>query len=541
MGGILMSNYVALYRAYRPNSFNDLVGQDHIKTTIMNAIKLEKVAHAYLLSGPRGTGKTTVAKIIGKGVNCLAPLSNGEPCQKCANCSDINNNKFTDILEFDAASNNGVEEIRQIRDQVHLAPVTGKYKVYIIDEVHMLSNSAFNALLKTLEEPPAHVIFILATTDPQKVPKTIISRCQQFEFRNIPLQAMIDRLKFISHDQGIRITDEALHLISQLAEGGLRNALSIMDQVIAYATNNVTIEHVATVVGKVAIQDIEKLIHYITEKDLTSTLDSLQTILERKQADFFLSDLIGYYRDLMIFNLSQKTDMFKVAIYNNAFINLAERIPLSKIPSILEELTTVQYKIKSSVYAATLIEIALVKILQLEQEISMNQPNIQNNENEASSELNQTLLQSLLDTIATFNQRLDEYEKQKEQPISNQRRRNIQVYRDPKAKETAKDIVLPEITWETSKLLETFLPNCIAHIKKDNPLIANSLGEIVHATGSKHHIIFVMENPQQVETLYNPLNDSIVTKTISQLLRRQIKMIYLEKSEWEEINTNKEV
>ncbi|GIX59400.1 hypothetical protein BPADB04_44300 [Bacillus paranthracis] len=214
-----MSNYVALYRAYRPNSFNDLVGQDHIKTTIMNAIKLEKVAHAYLLSGPRGTGKTTVAKIIGKGVNCLAPLSNGEPCQKCANCSDINNNKFADILEFDAASNNGVEEIRQIRDQVHLAPVTGKYKVYIIDEVHMLSNSAFNALLKTLEEPPAHVIFILATTDPQKVPKTIISRCQQFEFRNIPLQAMIDRLKFISHDQGIRITDEALHLISQLAEG----------------------------------------------------------------------------------------------------------------------------------------------------------------------------------------------------------------------------------------------------------------------------------------------------------------------------------
>ncbi|PGE91541.1 DNA polymerase III subunit gamma/tau, partial [Bacillus toyonensis] len=161
------------------------------------------------------------------------------------------------------------------------------------------------------------------------------------------------------------------------------------------------------------IQDIEKLIHYITEKDLTSTLDSLQTILERKQADFFLSDLIGYYRDLMIFNLSQKTDMFKVAIYNNAFINLAERIPLSKIPSILEELTTVQYKIKSSVYAATLIEIALVKILQMEQEISMNQPNIKNNENEASSELNQTLLQSLLDTIATFNQRLDEYEKQK--------------------------------------------------------------------------------------------------------------------------------
>ncbi|HFR4168266.1 TPA: DNA polymerase III subunit gamma/tau [Bacillus cereus] len=398
---------------------------------------------------------------------------------------------------------------------------------------------AFNALLKTLEAPPAHVIFILATTDPQKAPKTIISRCQQFEFRNIPLQAMIDRLKFISHDQGIRITDEALHLISQLAEGGLRNALSIMGRVIAYATNNVTIEHVTTVVGKVAIQDIEKLIHYITEKDLTSTLDSLQTILERKQADFFLSDLIGYYRDLMIFNLSKKTDMFKVAIYNNAFINLTERIPLSKIPSILEALTTVQYKIKNSVYAATLIEIALIKILQLEQEILTNQPNIKNNENEASSELNQTLLQSLLDTIATFNQRLDEYEKQKEQPISNQRRRNIQVYRDQKAKETTKDIVLPEITWETSKLLETFLPNCIAHIKNANPLIANSLGEIVHATGSKHHIIFVMKNPQQGETLYNPLNDSIVTKTISRLLRRQIKMIYLEKSEWEDINTNK--
>ncbi|USL16385.1 hypothetical protein [Bacillus thuringiensis] len=228
-------------------------------------------------------------------------------------------------------------------------------------------------------------------------------------------------------------------------------------------------------------------------------------------------------------------------VQNNTFINLTEQIPLSKIPSILEELTTVQYKIKNSVYTATLIEIALVKLLQLEQEISTEQPNIKNNKNEASSELNQTLLQSLLDTIATFNQRLDKFEKQKEQPITNQRRRNIQIYRDSKAKETAKDIVLPEITWETSKLLETFLPNCIAHTKKDNPLIANSLGEIVHATGSKHHIIFVMENPQQVETLYNPLNDYIVTKTISQLLRRHIKMIYLEKSEWEEINTNKEV
>ncbi len=226
--------YVALYRAYRPQKFADVVGQEHIIKTLQNAIRINKVAHAYLFCGPRGTGKTTLAKIMAKALNCTSGPAI-EPCDHCEICEGIQKGTVPDVIEIDAASNNGADDIRSLRDSVKYLPSVGRYKVYIIDEVHMLSNAAFNALLKTLEEPPQHVVFILATTEPYKLPNTILSRCQRFDFQAISTEDILKRLKIVVNQEGIRVSEEALNQIAFSAEGGMRDALSLLDQCISYS------------------------------------------------------------------------------------------------------------------------------------------------------------------------------------------------------------------------------------------------------------------------------------------------------------------
>ena len=232
-------SYQALYRVWRPQNFIDVVGQEHVTKTLQNALLQDKISHAYLFSGPRGTGKTSAAKILAKAVNCeRAPVA--EPCNECSACLGITDGSISDVIEIDAASNNGVEEIRDIRDKVKYAPSSVKYKVYIIDEVHMLSIGAFNALLKTLEEPPKHVIFILATTEPHKIPLTIISRCQRFDFKRITAKAIVNRMKLIASETGVECDEEALQIIARAAEGGMRDALSLLDQAISFSNEKVT-------------------------------------------------------------------------------------------------------------------------------------------------------------------------------------------------------------------------------------------------------------------------------------------------------------
>ena len=251
--------YQALYRKYRPKTFDDVYGQEIIVRTLKNIISNNKLTHAYLFIGPRGTGKTSVAKIFAKSINCLN-VKNGISCEKCDICINSNLNENVDIIEMDAASNNGVDEIREIKNHVTLLPTISKYKIYIIDEVHMLTPGAFNALLKTLEEPPKHIIFILATTEPHKIPLTIISRCQSFEFKPIPKNIIIERLKFICNEEKIEIDDESLNLIALDSNGGMRDAIGLLDQLNAYTNSNIKYDDVLKLNGRISNSDLKEIL-----------------------------------------------------------------------------------------------------------------------------------------------------------------------------------------------------------------------------------------------------------------------------------------
>ena len=292
--------YLALYRKYRPKSFADVISQPHITTTLKNQIASGKTAHAYLFTGSRGTGKTTCAKILSMAVNCLSPVD-GNPCMQCAACQEIDSGAAVDIVEMDAASNNGVNDVRMLRDEVAYTPVSCKFRVYIIDEVHMMSTAAFNALLKTLEEPPAHVIFILATTELHKVPATIVSRCQRFEFRRIDIADSADRLMSVAETEGITLERDAAELISRLSDGGMRDALSILDRCIA-AGGVVTSDVVRSCAGVADNNHLFRFAEMIANKDLSGCLNLMQELYNgSKDLARLIDELSGHYRDLMLY------------------------------------------------------------------------------------------------------------------------------------------------------------------------------------------------------------------------------------------------
>ena len=361
-----MTQYQSIYRKWRPQSFEDIVGQNHITQTLKNAIKMNRIGHAYLFSGPRGVGKTTTARIFAKALNCQdGPTET--PCNKCSRCIRINQGQSMDVLEIDGASNRGIEEIRELRSKIGFAPAEGKYKIYIIDEVHMLTDPAFNALLKTLEEPPRQVLFIFATTAPYKVPNTILSRCQSFYFRRISIEEMAEKLKRIVEEEKINIDSSSLRLIAEGATGSMRDAESILDQVIAYGENNITVDGVRDVLGLIPretlFQMTDTIINHDTEKGLKLVGELVKEGIELNK---FVQDLIIYTHNASLLKVLGKDNQYSSSYFEAAELDklwvLLEKVEARFLLGIIEELKIIEERMRFHHYPWILLELMVVKL-----------------------------------------------------------------------------------------------------------------------------------------------------------------------------------
>ena len=370
--------YQALYRTWRPQRFEDVVGQEMITKTLRNAVMTNQTSHAYLFTGPRGTGKTSTAKIFAKAINCHHQ-ENGEPCNECEICKAITNGSLNDVLEIDAASNNGVEEIRDIRDKVKYAPTQADYKVYIIDEVHMLSTGAFNALLKTLEEPPANVVFILATTEPHKIPATIISRTQRFDFKRITSATILKRMEYILNQKDIQYEDAALKVIAKAAEGGMRDALSILDQVISFGENNVTLENALLVTGSVTKTDLLNYLQAVVDQKTPEALEMIHKLVQDgKDASRIVEDLVEYCRDLLLYQQSPAMlEETELGMLDEDFKKFAQEIEPEIVYQMINILNEQQENMRYTSHPTVYLEVLTVKLSQLKNQPQVSQANFQ--------------------------------------------------------------------------------------------------------------------------------------------------------------------
>ncbi len=483
--------YTALYRKFRPLKFEDMVGQEHITKTIKNQIMAGRVGHAYLLTGGRGTGKTTTAKILARAVNCLNP-QNGEPCNECEICKAALSGSLTDIVEMDAASNNSVDDIRAIRDEVNFLPTLAKYRVYIIDEVHMLSTGAFNALLKTLEEPPTHVKFILATTEPQKLPATILSRCQRFDFKKISNADIIKRLEYVCKESNIEISKEALNIIAILSEGAMRDALSILERCLQEGNQKIDENFVKDLVGIPKLTFISQIMEGIINYNVENVLATIQKVEnEGKDLQNLLWELIKYAKDILVWKTSQKLEIYNEE-EQKQIAKLSENISKERLLQIIYTLSELENEMKWSSQKTILFEVAMIKLCnkqEAKENNSQDLSDIYNRLNKLEEKANSGALLKAPEEIPTEKET-----------------KNIKVNNVPKPKiEKVTDLKIDKLD---------FWPKIIASLKEQRKmmLVSNLLNTvatmlndltvgIVFQNGLTPFVKSIMEKPENIQEL----------------------------------------
>lgn len=508
-------SYQALYRKWRPRKFADVVGQSHITKTLQNAILNNQFSHAYLFSGPRGTGKTSAAKIFAQAINCERAPSE-EPCNECQACRGILDGSISDVIEMDAASNTSVEDVRDIREHVKYASTTVPYKVYIIDEVHMISTSAFNALLKTLEEPPKHVVFILATTEPHKIPLTIISRCQRFDFKPISSRAIVQRMRHIVNEEEISASDEALHAIALAAEGGMRDALSMLDQAISYSDGEVSLEDVLAVTGGVSQHILTNIVTAMYNEDIQPSLARFDELIQNgKDPARFVYDMIYFLRDLLLYKSTSTLEtLLERATVDEAFKTLAEDISVEWIQDAIMRMNECQQEIKWTNNPKVFIEIALISIT--------NRNQSQEKEQDISNSSVIQKINQLEKEVASLKQATTAPHTEKEvaiqQPKRRQSRPSKNSYKVPferirlTLQEAQKDMLRKvQATWATflAQLKATSAP-AHATIQDSKPVAASSKAVVVAFKYEIHCSLF-LDNQSLAESILASVSQKNMT------------------------------
>ena len=496
--------YQALYRKYRPKTFDDVYGQQIVVQTLINVIKNNKLTHAYLFVGPRGTGKTSIAKIFAKTINCLHP-EDGLSCEKCDICISNNLNENVDIIEMDAASNNGVDEIREIRNHITLLPTVSKYKIYIIDEVHMLTTGAFNALLKTLEEPPEHIIFILATTEPHKIPLTIMSRCQSFEFKPIPVATIKERLKYICAQENINIDDKSLNLIAEESNGGLRDAVSMLDQLNAYADGNIKYEDVLLLNGRINDDEIEKFMTEMVNDDLNSVFTKIESWQEEgKNFIYICEDFIRFLRN----------ELIKFKLENNS--NIVNLIGENKTIEVIMILNKISNDMKISKDKKVLFDVTIINITN----ILKNKQMFENNTYESKN-------------IKIENKTPEKVEikEEKTQTVEVQ----IKETKDYTLYDELMSIRLNNTLGIADKKSKIEYENAVENLKNDisdlsKLKIINLLDDTKITAGSKDGIILTTDSDNILHDLYD--NMELLEESLESLLGKKVKVCILLDELW---------
>ncbi len=496
--------YQALYRKYRPKTFDDVYGQQIVVQTLKNVIKNNKLTHAYLFVGPRGTGKTSIAKIFAKTINCLHP-KDGLSCEKCDICISNNSNENVDIIEMDAASNNGVDEIREIRNHITLLPTVSKYKIYIIDEVHMLTTGAFNALLKTLEEPPEHIIFILATTEPHKIPLTIMSRCQSFEFKPIPVATIKERLKYICAQENINIDDKSLNLIAEESNGGLRDAVSMLDQLNAYADGNIKYEDVLLLNGRINDDEIEKFMTEMVNDDLNSVFTKIESWQEEgKNFIYICEDFIRFLRN----------ELIKFKLENNS--NIVNLIGENKTIEVIMILNKISNDMKISKDKKVLFDVTIINITNILKNKQMFENNTYTSKN-----------------IKIENKTPEKVEIKEEKPqtmeVPIKETKNYTLY------DELMNIRLNNTLGIADKKSKIEYENAVENLKNDisdlNKLkIINLLDDTKITAGSKDGIILTTDSDNILHDLYD--NMELLEESLESLLGKKVKVCILLDELW---------